>query len=193
MWFMDEAQGEEKTIRSLVLRILTVNFASIHTTSMVRVRSLITPSLSIVNSISSYLISIVSSFNTFPPSPVSLLLSLTPPHLTHQSFTHALFRLAANPEFIGPMRDEVTEIINEEGWTRKALQRMRRVDSFLRESHRCHGLGSSKTFSFFPFPLIHMLTFTVALSPLSRHPLLPFRNPLVLKQSLIFFLPLGNS
>ncbi|KAK7678985.1 hypothetical protein QCA50_017928 [Cerrena zonata] len=92
MWFMDEAEGEEKAIRSLVLRILTVNFASIHTTSM--------------------------------------------------SFTHALFRLAANPEFIQPLRDEVSQVIKEEGWTRNALQRMRKVDSFLRESNRCHGLGS---------------------------------------------------
>lgn len=112
---MDEAEGEEKAIRSLVLRILTVNFASIHTTSMVRQASL--------HLIHSYL------------------------NLSYQSFTHALFRLAANPEFIQPLRDEVSQVIKEEGWTRNALQRMRKVDSFLRESNRCHGLGSS-TFLF---------------------------------------------
>ena len=34
-WLMDNAQGEEKEIRALVLRILTINFAAIHTSSMV--------------------------------------------------------------------------------------------------------------------------------------------------------------
>ena len=32
---MDCAQGDEKDIRALVLRILTINFAAIHTSSMV--------------------------------------------------------------------------------------------------------------------------------------------------------------
>ena len=35
MWLMDEAEGEEKDTRNLVCRILTVNFAAIHTSSMV--------------------------------------------------------------------------------------------------------------------------------------------------------------
>ena len=32
---MEEAAGNERNVRALVLRILTVNFAAIHTTSMV--------------------------------------------------------------------------------------------------------------------------------------------------------------
>ena len=32
---MDEAKGEEATDRNLTLRILTINFAAIHTSSMV--------------------------------------------------------------------------------------------------------------------------------------------------------------
>ncbi|CAL1702938.1 unnamed protein product [Somion occarium] len=91
-WFMDEAKGEERSVRALVLRILTLNFASIHTTSM--------------------------------------------------SFTHALYHLAANPEYLAPLREDVTRAIKQEGWTRDALQKMLKVDSFLRESHRHHGIGS---------------------------------------------------
>lgn len=34
-WLMDDAEGEEKAVRALVMRILTVNFAAIHTSSMV--------------------------------------------------------------------------------------------------------------------------------------------------------------
>ena len=39
-WLMDNAEGEEKEIRALVLRILTINFAAIHTSSSVRSSSL---------------------------------------------------------------------------------------------------------------------------------------------------------
>jgi hypothetical protein len=35
-WLMDEAQGEERTTEKLTLRILNLNFAAIHTSSMVR-------------------------------------------------------------------------------------------------------------------------------------------------------------
>ena len=35
-WLMEDAVGEEKEPRNLTLRILAVNFAAIHTTSMVR-------------------------------------------------------------------------------------------------------------------------------------------------------------
>ena len=36
MWLMDEAQGQEQSVRNLAIRILTVNFTAIHTSSMVR-------------------------------------------------------------------------------------------------------------------------------------------------------------
>jgi len=35
-WLMEDAVGEEKQPRNLTLRMLAVNFAAIHTTSMVR-------------------------------------------------------------------------------------------------------------------------------------------------------------
>jgi hypothetical protein len=34
-WLMDQARGDEKCLRNLTLRVLVVNFAAIHTTSMV--------------------------------------------------------------------------------------------------------------------------------------------------------------
>jgi hypothetical protein len=34
-WLMDEARGEEKSLRNLTLRVLIVNFSAIHTTTMV--------------------------------------------------------------------------------------------------------------------------------------------------------------
>jgi len=41
------------------------------------------------------------------------------------------------------MREEVERVVREEGWTKQAIQKMRLVDSFLRESQRFYGLGST--------------------------------------------------
>ena len=38
-----------------------------------------------------------------------------------QPFVHALFYLAALPEYIGPLRAEVEEVIEREAWTKEAL------------------------------------------------------------------------
>ncbi|PSS38083.1 hypothetical protein PHLCEN_2v63 [Hermanssonia centrifuga] len=90
-WLMEAAEGEEREVRALVLRILTINFAAIHTSS--------------------------------------------------HSFTHALLILAANPQWVKPMREEVEEVVSREGWSKAAIQKMRRVDSFLKETQRMTGLG----------------------------------------------------
>lgn len=39
------------------------------------------------------------------------------------------------------MREEVDQIVAEDGWTKSAMQRMRKVDSFLKECQRMFGLG----------------------------------------------------
>ncbi|OBZ66897.1 Ent-kaurene oxidase [Grifola frondosa] len=87
-----DAQGEERTVRALVLRMLTLNFAAIHSSSM--------------------------------------------------SFTQALYHLAANPEFAGPLREEVDAIISVEGWSKAAMDKMRKIDSFLKESQRMMGINA---------------------------------------------------
>jgi len=90
-WLMEESEGEEKTVEALTSRMLTVNFAAIHTSSM--------------------------------------------------TFTHALYHLASMPEHIAPMREEVESVIREEGWTKAAIGKMRKVDSFLKETQRVNGLN----------------------------------------------------
>lgn len=39
-----------------------------------------------------------------------------------------------------PLREEVEQVIEEEGWTKAAMQRLRKVDSFLREALRLNGI-----------------------------------------------------
>lgn len=41
-WLMNEAKGYQRTVKDYTLRILAINFASIHTSSMVRCYPLLT-------------------------------------------------------------------------------------------------------------------------------------------------------
>ncbi|KAI6016795.1 cytochrome P450, partial [Pisolithus microcarpus] len=86
-WLIDEKQ--ESSTRQLTLRVLTINFASIHTV------------------------------------------------------TQALYNLAAYPQYVGPLREEVDAIIREHGWTKEAIASMRKVDSFLAETQRLEGVLTS--------------------------------------------------
>jgi cytochrome P450 len=63
-------------------------------------------------------------------------------HTTSMSFTHALYSLAAMPQYLQPMREEVESVINKEGWTKAAMSKLYKVDSFLKESQRVNGLSA---------------------------------------------------
>ena len=58
-----------------------------------------------------------------------------------QTFTHALYHLAPHPSYQVILRQEVEAIIAEDGWTKAAMQKMRKADSFLRESARLNPIG----------------------------------------------------
>ncbi|KAI0002413.1 cytochrome P450 [Russula compacta] len=91
MWLMSEAKGTEKSLEGVARRMLAVNFASIHTTSL--------------------------------------------------TLTQVVYRLLANPEYIEPLRQEVEAAVAEEGWTKAGLEKMGKIDSFIRETQRLDGLG----------------------------------------------------
>ena len=57
--------------------------------------------------------------------------------------THALYSLAAHPAFIQPLRDEIESVTNTNGWTKKAMNELRKLDSVLRESQRMGGASLS--------------------------------------------------
>ncbi|GJJ07761.1 hypothetical protein Clacol_001966 [Clathrus columnatus] len=90
-WLMEDASDEERTVTQLTNRILSLNFAAIHTSSM--------------------------------------------------TFTHTLYHLAAEPHYLQPMREEIESVIAQEGWTKIAMTKMHKLDSFLKESLRYNGIG----------------------------------------------------
>ncbi|KAI5993445.1 hypothetical protein EDD15DRAFT_2167321 [Pisolithus albus] len=60
-----------------------------------------------------------------------------------QTFTRALYNLAAYPQFVAPLREGVDAIIWEHEWTKEAIALMRKVDSFLAETQRLEGVLTS--------------------------------------------------
>jgi hypothetical protein len=76
-----------------------------------------------------------------------------------QTLADTLFDLAPRPEYIEPLRAEVEEIINEFGWTKEAMGRMRKLDSFIRESSRFGGISACASIpSFEPLWIVWGLT-----------------------------------
>ncbi|PCH34304.1 cytochrome P450 [Wolfiporia cocos MD-104 SS10] len=62
-------------------------------------------------------------------------------HTSSSSLTHALYHIAANPEFVEPLRQEIESAIKSDGWTKAALGKMMKLDSFMRESQRMNGIS----------------------------------------------------
>ncbi|KAH9841115.1 cytochrome P450, partial [Rhodofomes roseus] len=64
-------------------------------------------------------------------------------HASSVTFTHALYHLAAKPAYTGLLREEIKRVVSEDedGWTRAALGRMWRLESFLKESQRMNGVS----------------------------------------------------
>lgn len=59
-----------------------------------------------------------------------------------KDFAHALYYLAAAPKHAAPMRKEIDSLINRELWSKDAINRMHKVDSFLKESMRMSNASS---------------------------------------------------
>ncbi|KAF8274996.1 cytochrome P450 [Lactarius quietus] len=51
-----------------------------------------------------------------------------------------LYRLLSNPEYIEPLRHDVQSAVAEEGWTKAGMDKMHRIDSFIRETQRLDNL-----------------------------------------------------
>ncbi|KAL4073607.1 cytochrome P450, partial [Scleroderma citrinum] len=55
--------------------------------------------------------------------------------------TQAFYNLAAYPQYVQPLREEVEAITKELGWTKEALSEMRKLDSFIKETMRLEGVS----------------------------------------------------
>lgn len=66
-----------------------------------------------------------------------LRLTMAAIHNTTMSVTNDLFDLLEHPDYHDTLRTEVEQVLAEEGgWTKQALTKMRKMDSFMKESQR---------------------------------------------------------
>lgn len=70
-----------------------------------------------------------------------LSLTLAAIHTTTESTTQALIDISRNPDVVQPMREEIVAVVSENGWTKAALQKLKLMDSFLKESQRYTPMG----------------------------------------------------
>ncbi|KAH9072830.1 cytochrome P450 [Lactarius deliciosus] len=108
MWLMSEAKGVERSLEGLARRLLAVNFAAIHTTSL------------------------VSQTDLFTTTNCEYM----------QTFINVFYRLLSNPEYVEPLRHDLEIAVAKEGWTKAGMDKMHKIDSFLRETQRLDGLNS---------------------------------------------------
>jgi hypothetical protein len=66
-----------------------------------------------------------------------LILILASVDTTTRAGAHAIYDMCARPEYFEPLREEIETVLREDGgWGKPTLTKMRKLDSFLRESQR---------------------------------------------------------
>ncbi|KAF2764026.1 cytochrome P450 [Teratosphaeria nubilosa] len=65
-----------------------------------------------------------------------LFMALAGVHTSSATTVNVLFDLCARPEYVGPLRKEIATTVKEHGWTLASISRMKKLDSFIKESLR---------------------------------------------------------
>ncbi|RYP10388.1 hypothetical protein DL764_000722 [Monosporascus ibericus] len=65
-----------------------------------------------------------------------LLLTLASIHTTTMATAHAIYDLCAHPQYFEPLREEASDMVAQEGWVKPTLNKLRNLDSFIKESQR---------------------------------------------------------
>ncbi|KAJ2913479.1 hypothetical protein MD484_g6916, partial [Candolleomyces efflorescens] len=69
-----------------------------------------------------------------------MLINFAAIHTTAITTTNVLFNLAARQEYIAPLRSEIEKVTRAHGWTKDAMGRLQKLDSFMKESSRLSGI-----------------------------------------------------
>ncbi|TFB00206.1 Ent-kaurene oxidase [Trichoderma ghanense] len=71
---------------------------------------------------------------------LEVVMSLASIHTSQMNAVHCLYDLLAHPEYLEPIREEIRAVVAEAGpwmtWSKPQFSRLRRLDSFMRESQR---------------------------------------------------------
>jgi ent-kaurene oxidase len=71
---------------------------------------------------------------------LEVVMSLASIHTSQMNAVHVMYDLASRPEYIEPLREEIVQLIKEDGpwkqWQKPSFSKLRKLDSFMRESQR---------------------------------------------------------
>lgn len=71
---------------------------------------------------------------------LEVVMSLASIHTSQMNAVHCLYDLLAHPEYLEPIREEIRAVVRKEGpwmkWEKPAFSKLRKLDSFMRESQR---------------------------------------------------------
>ncbi|KAF7775649.1 hypothetical protein Agabi119p4_4042 [Agaricus bisporus var. burnettii] len=68
-----------------------------------------------------------------------IYLAVAATHNSSSLLTHVLLNLATYNTYVEPLREEISTIVQADGWTKEAVDKMRKLDSFVKETQRLHG------------------------------------------------------
>ena len=80
----------------------------------------------------------------YDPSLAQIMLSVAGIHTTTDLATQTLLDIAQHPEIIEPLRQEITSVLRDAGWTKKGLYEMKLLDSVIKESQRVKPISVGK-------------------------------------------------
>ncbi|TFK66282.1 cytochrome P450 [Pluteus cervinus] len=63
-------------------------------------------------------------------------------HTASMTFIHILYDLAAHPEYAEPLRQELAAVLVGDDWSKVAMTKLRKLDSFIKESQRLSGTNA---------------------------------------------------
>ncbi|KAJ7458519.1 cytochrome P450 [Mycena latifolia] len=115
-----------------------------------------------------------------------LMVNFVAIHTSANSFTQALYHLAESPEYATPLRHELEAAIREYGWTKNAMSKCIKLDSFLRESQRFNGASAVNInrivvnpngFTFSDGTYLPRGTFLAAATHATHHDEMYYENP----------------
>lgn len=90
-----------------------------------------------------------------------LVLAMASVHTTSMACAQAFFDLCEHPEYVEPLREEILEAVRATGgWKKTTLTRMRKMDSFMRESQRLNPPSLSEYCSANPIFLYSGIQYT---------------------------------
>ena len=78
----------------------------------------------------------VAKGQPYDPVTIQLGISVTAIHTTTDLLMQTILDLAAHPEIIEPLRKEIEEVLAEHGWGKTTLQKMKLLDSVMKETQR---------------------------------------------------------